>query len=116
MLRNLALLVLRNGVALLLLRRIMSRVDDGAVDQVRGGRGFTRSSRPRGTLFNSLTNIALGSALTLWPVNSMRVPWGDGFGVWRGRALPFLAARSAANCFMAEFIVVSEIRRVQLRD
>jgi hypothetical protein len=51
-----------------------------------------------------LSNIAFGSALTLWPVNSMRVPWGDGFGVWRGRALPFLAARSAANCFMAEFI------------
>ena len=75
-----------------------------------GGRGFTRSSRPRGTLFNSLPNIAFGSALTLWPVNAMRVPWGAGFGVWRGRALPFLAARSAANCFMAEFIASAVIR------
>jgi len=70
-----------------------------------GGRGFTRSSRPRGTLFNSLSNIAFGSALTLWPVNATRVPWGAGFGVWRGRALPFLAARSAASAFIAEFIV-----------
>ena len=74
------------------------------VEASQGGRGFTRSSRPRGTLFSSLSKAALGSGLTREPVNSTREPWGDGFGVWRGRALPFLAARSAANCFMAEFI------------
>ena len=38
MLRNLALLLVRHGVAalLLVLRRIVPRVDDGAVDEVRG--------------------------------------------------------------------------------
>ena len=75
------------------------------VDASQGGRGFTRSSRPRGTLLSSLSKAALGSGLTREPVNSTREPWGAGFGVWRGRALPFLAARSAASAFIAEFIV-----------
>ena len=71
-----------------------------------------RGLRPRGTLLSSLSKAALGSGLTLWPVYSTREPWGAGFGVWRGRALPFLAARSAASAFMALFIAHCLIARV----